>query len=344
MANGTTATTLFDDLLASGHVLVADGGMGTSLFALGLTSGDSPELCNVERPEIVESAHAGFVAAGADILLTNTFGANRRRLALHSLDGRVAELNAAAVDVARRAAAASNRSVAVAGSIGPTGDLITPLGELAFDDAVAVFHEQAAALAAAGADALWIETMSSIEELEAAFAATTGLQLPVVTTMSFDTHGKTMMGVPPERLGQWWAEQPSPPAAIGANCGIGPGDVLAAVHAVASTQPSVPVVAKANAGIPAYTKEGGLTYPTAAVDMVDYARLAIGLGARIIGGCCGSTPAHLASIREVVDTTTDTPAYALNDIAARFGTTTTEDAPPRSQRRPSRRRGSRRSA
>jgi 5-methyltetrahydrofolate--homocysteine methyltransferase len=166
----------------------------------------------------------------------------------------------------------------------------------------------------------------------------------VVTTMSFDTHGRTMMGIAPERLGEWWAEQPNPPAAIGANCGIGPGDVLAAVHAVATTQPGTHVVAKANAGIPAYTKEGGLTYPTAAVDMVDYARLAIGLGAKIIGGCCGSTPAHLASIREVVDTTSDTPQYTVADIAARFGTTVTPSTQPRAARRTSRRRNSRRSA
>jgi methionine synthase I (cobalamin-dependent) len=327
---------VFDQLLATGDVLVADGGMGTSLFALGLANGESPELLNIEQPEIVASAHRGFVTAGADIILTNTFGGNRRRLGLHKLQDRVAEVNAAAVEVAHTAAATSERTVAIAGSIGPSGDLIVPLGELSFDEAVDVFTEQATALAAAGVDVLWIETMSSIEELSAAFAATATIDLPVVATMSFDTHGSTMMGISPSRLAEWSLGQDRPPAAIGANCGIGPGDVLAAAHDIMATAPRGAVVAKANAGIPAYTKSGGLTYPTAAVDMVDYARLAIGLGARIIGGCCGSTPDHLASIREVVDNADRAAPAQLADVSARFGTSTT--AMPRVRERKSRRR------
>ncbi len=342
MSSGTRQTA-FQTLLATGNVLVADGGMGTSLFSLGLANGESPELLNVAEPDIVVKAHRGFVEAGADIILTNTFGGNRRRLALHQLQDKVAELNAAAVDVAREAAALGDRPVAVAGSIGPTGDLIAPLGELSWDEAVSVFSEQARSLAGSGVDVLWIETMSSVEELSAAFDATDGIDLPVVTTMSFDTNGSTMMGVAPAQLARWSRDAARGPAALGANCGIGPGDVLAAVHDIVQTAPGSVVVAKANAGIPAYTKTGGLTYPTAAVDMVDYARLAIGVGARIIGGCCGSTPDHLSSIREVVDTVDMGEAAAdLTAIEARFGTS--GPVAQASRERRNRRRTSRRSA
>ncbi len=206
----------FEHLLTTRAVLVADGGMGTSLFALGLANGESPELLNVENPTMVETAHRGFLDAGADIILTNTFGGTRRRLALHRLDGRVAELNQAAVGVARDAAAGCGRPVAIGGSIGPTGDLLEPLGPLSFAAAVDAFAEQVAALSEAGVDVLWIETMSSIEELQAAFTAAEPAGLPVVTTMSFDTNGKTMMGVSPSRLAEWSAEHAV--TAIGGNC------------------------------------------------------------------------------------------------------------------------------
>ncbi|MDQ3499952.1 MAG: homocysteine S-methyltransferase family protein, partial [Actinomycetota bacterium] len=140
-------TTTFTELLDTGTPLVADGAMGTTLFSLGLEGGGCPELLNVEQPDLVEKVHRGFVEAGADIILTNTFGGNRRRLALHGLEGRVAELNIAAVNVARRAADLADRPVTVAGSIGPTGDLFAPLGQLSTEEGVQVFTEQAAALA-----------------------------------------------------------------------------------------------------------------------------------------------------------------------------------------------------
>jgi methionine synthase I (cobalamin-dependent) len=332
----------FEKLLADRQVLVADGGMGTSLFALGLANGESPELLNVERPEMVESAHFGFVAAGADVILTNTFGGNRRRLALHRLEDRVAEITDAAVQTARRSAAtAGDRRVAVAGSIGPTGDLIAPLGPLSQDDAVAVFAEQAAALVDAEVDVLWIETMSSLEELSAAYTAAVRFDLPVVATMSFDTHGRTMMGVAPSAFSEWSLAQPQRPLGIGGNCGIGPGDVLAAVGDIIDSAPDAVVIAKANAGIPAYT-EGGLSYPVAAVDMADYARLALAVGARIIGACCGSTPHHLGEIRTAVDTAAPRSRPEREEIATRFDVSLNEA--PRERVRTSRRRSGRRSA
>ncbi len=334
--------TTFEQLLDSRRALVADGGMGTSLFALGLQNGQSPELLNVDEPSIVETAHAGFVEAGADVLLTNTFGANRRRLALHGLDARVGELNAAAVAVARQAAAGAGRPVAIAGSIGPTGDLLEPVGSLPYDEAVAVFREQAEALAAARVDVLWIETLSSLEEVTAAFTATAELGLPVVITMSFDTHGKTMMGVAPAELAGWSHDRIAGPLAVGANCGIGPGDVLTAVHEITAAHADQIVIAKANAGIPAYTSEGGLTYPILDTDMADYAALALATGARIIGACCGSTPAHLAAIRAAVEAYEPRTRPAPQEIAARFGCTAS--APPIRRERRERRRAQRRSA
>ena len=161
----------FDRLLATGRPLVADGAMGTTLFSLGLEGGGCPELLNVEQADLVEKVHRGFIDAGSDIILTNTFGGNRLRLALHNLDSRVTELNAAAVAVARRAVDQAGRPVAIAGSVGPTGELFAPLGTLSHEQAVEVFAEQCQALADAGADVLWIETISSFEELEAAWPA-----------------------------------------------------------------------------------------------------------------------------------------------------------------------------
>ena len=290
----------FERLLAIGAPLVADGAMGTTLFSLGLEGGGSPELLNVEQADLVEKVHRGFIDAGSDIILTNTFGGNRLRLALHNLQSRVDELNAAAVSVARNAADQAGRPVVVAGSIGPTGELFAPLGTLSFDHGVEVFAEQSRALAEAGADVLWIETISSFEELEAACtgAATTGL--PYTATLSFDTAGHTMMGINPQAFGEWWLQHQSV-AAIGANCGIGPGDAVAAAHGIGEVAPQAVTITKANCGIPLYQTEGGLTYPIGPSRMGDYVELALRSGARIIGACCGSTPDHIAAIREAVD-------------------------------------------
>ena len=309
----------FTHLLDDRAVLVADGGMGTSLFALGLGNGECPELLNVENPTMVETAHRGFVDAGADIILTNTFGGTRRRLALHNLEDRVVELNRAAVDVTRAAISHAERPIAIAGSIGPTGDLIEPLGPLTVPEAVDVFTEQAEALAGAGVDVLWIETMSSMDELGAAYDATSPLGLPIVATMSFDTNGKTMMGVSPRELAEWSLE--AGVTGVGGNCGIGLGDVVLAVHEITTVAPGAVVVAKANAGIPAYTADGGLTYPAQPLDMSAYAALAVRAGARIVGACCGSTPAHLTEIRRTIDDL-EGARPDVEEIVKRLGATT----------------------
>lgn len=285
---------LFIEMLESGRTLLADGGMGTLLLERGLQRGQCPELLNVERPELIEGIHEEYVTAGAEIILTNTFGGNGARLGHYSLEDRVAELNAAAVAIARRVADAADHQVAVAGSIGPTGELFAPLGPMQPQRAVDLFIAQAQALAEAGVDVLWIETMSSLEEIESAYTAALATGLPVVTTMSFDTSGRTMMGVAADRLGTWAIAQATPPVAVGANCGVGPDDVIAAMKQLAES--GIPAVAKANCGLPALVN-GELAYPLQPADMPEYANAARAAGARIIGACCGSTPDHIAAIR-----------------------------------------------
>ena len=291
--------TRFADLLADNQILVADGAMGTALFDGGLEPGGSPELLNVENPTLIESVHRSYIEAGADIVLTNTFGGNGPRLELHKVAERTRELNIAAAGVARRAADSVDRTVIVAGSIGPTGSLLEPYGLLTVPEAEAAFAEQVAGLVEGGVDVLWIETMSSLEELQAAFTAAAAIDLPIVATMSFDSHGHTMMGVHPRTLGTWAATADHLTAA-GANCGIGPDDIVAAVAGIRETAPDVILVAKGNCGVPLYS---GLTmeYPHSATDMEGYADQAITSGARIVGACCGSTPDHIAAIRRRVD-------------------------------------------
>ncbi len=289
-----------EDLLGKRGILVADGAMGTTLFSLGLEGGGCPELLNIEEPELVSKVHAGFVGAGSDIILTNTFGGNRRRLALHGLQNRVAELNRAAVDLARSVADVSEREVLVAGSVGPTGDLFEPLGPMSHDHGVEIFTEQCLALAEAGVDVLWIETISSFEELNAATAAAATIGIPFSATLSFDTVGRTMMGIAPKAVGEWWSDQQHRPSAIGGNCGIGPGDAVAAAFDITEIAPAAVVVTKSNCGIPLYETDR-LVYPIGPSGMAEYVELAIRAGARIIGTCCGSTPDHIAAVRKAVD-------------------------------------------
>lgn len=310
--------TRFDDLMTTAKVLVADGAMGTTLFELGLEGGGCPEMLNLEQPELIEKVHRGFVDAGSDIILTNTFGGNAFRLELHDLQDRVAELNIAAVSIAREVADSSDRPVAVAASIGPTGELFHPLGELEHDDGVEAFAEQMAACVEAGADVLWIETISSFEELNAATDAAGRFDIPFVATMSFDTAGHTMMGITPTQFGEWLAGRETPPQAIGANCGIGPGDGVATVFDLTALDPAIATITKANCGIPIYNVDR-LVYPVGPSDMAEYVELAIRSGARIIGACCGSTPEHLAAIRHAVDVGATGDRPKRSEVESRLG-------------------------
>lgn len=199
----------FTEALASRPWLLADGATGTNYFQMGLESGDAPELWNFDHPDRVASLHRRFIEAGADIVLTNTFGGNRHRLKLHNGQDKVREVNIAAARIARAEADAAARPVYVGGSIGPTGEILEPVGALTYADAVKAFEEQAAALKEGGVDVLWIETMSSEDELKAAVEGAAKTSLPIVTTMSFDTNGRTMMGITPKAFGAITAALPT---------------------------------------------------------------------------------------------------------------------------------------
>lgn len=306
--------------LSAGGVLLADGATGTNLFAMGLQSGDPPEPWCLAHPERVRALHRGFVDAGSDLVLTNSFGGNRHRLKLHRLEGRVAELNTAAARLAREVAdSVSAREVVVAGSIGPTGELFAPLGPLDHAAGVAAFAEQAEALAAGGADVIWIETMSAREEVAAAVEGARGTGLPVVCTLSFDTNGRTMMGLTPADLVALCRSLDPRPVAIGTNCGLGASEVVAGILALrAAAGPDAVLVAKANAGIPRF-HDGAVRYDGTPELMGTYARLARDAGARIIGGCCGTTAEHLRAMRTALDSTAPEPPPDLEAVVAALG-------------------------
>jgi 5-methyltetrahydrofolate--homocysteine methyltransferase len=287
------------DLLRSGKTLLADGATGTSLFAMGLAAGEAPEIWNLEHPERVRALHQGFVDAGVDIILTNSFGGNARRLMLHGLQDRAREINRLAAQHARAVADAAGRSIVVAGSVGPTGDLFEPMGVLTEPMAIEVFSDQIAGLKEGGADVAWIETMSSLEEIRGAATAAARVGLPYTFTASFDTAGRTMMGVTPAALVEFAQSLDPRPVAIGANCGVGAADLVMSVLAMTARAAGIPIIAKANAGVPQFVGEH-IRYSGTPELMADYVGLAADSGARIIGGCCGTTFAHLLAMRDAL--------------------------------------------
>jgi 5-methyltetrahydrofolate--homocysteine methyltransferase len=292
---------LITDLLSKRDVLVADGAMGTNLFLLGLANGAPGELWNVEHPDRVRSVYQGFVDAGSDIILTNTFGANRFRLALHKLRGRVSELNRAAASLAREVADKAGRPVVVAGSMGPTGDVMEPLGPRTRVEAEEAFHEQAAALKEGGVDVAWIETMFAENELEAAVRGAQRAGLPIVATMTFDTGGCTMMGIRPSEAIKLSKGLPAKLVAFGANCGTGPSQMLDSVLGLAQgATPGDIIVSKSNCGLPVMGDDMKVRYGGSPEVMATYARLARDAGARIIGGCCGTTTRHVRAMVEAL--------------------------------------------
>src|SRR5262245_36868923 len=287
------------ELLAEGEPILADGAMGTMLFAAGLQFGDPPEAWNVAHPDVVRRIHRGYLDAGSRIVMTNTFGGNRLRLRLHGLDSRVAELNRTAAILLRAEVDAAGGRALVAGDIGPTGEIMAPLGTLEADEAEDVFAEQAAALIAGGVDLIWIETMSHLSEIEAAIAGVrrASERIPIVATMTFDTRGHTMMGVSPEAAVTALAAAGAD--AIGGNCGNGPDELLPVVEKMRAVAPDVVLVAKSNAGMPELVDLRAV-YRAAPETMAEAGLGFREAGARIIGACCGSTPAHLAAMAEAL--------------------------------------------
>ena len=288
--------TTIQNLLDRGGYIITDGAMGTVLFASGLEHGDPPELWNINYPERVAAVHKAYIEAGSQVLLTNTFGGSRYRLSLHNAQDQVVEANRAAAKILRQVVDESDVEVIVAGDIGPSGEVLAPYGELAFQDAKDGFTEQAAALIEGNVDLIWIETMSDLEEVRAAVEGTREVsqEIPIVTTMTFDTHGRTMMGVTPEQAFDTLSSFKV--VALGGNCGNGPEEIVEVITKMSSLNNGVPLVAKANAGIPELVK-GQAVYRASPETMADYAINSYNAGARIIGGCCGSTPDHIAAIK-----------------------------------------------
>ena len=306
---------LLHHITEKGFVL-ADGAIGTNLFAKGLETGDAPELWNIDEPEKVLELHREFVEAGADILLTNSFGGNEYRLKLHQAQNKVELVNQEAVRLAKIAANEADRPVFVAGSMGPTGELFSPLGTMSYDKAFAAYEAQAKAIEKAGADAIWIETMSSMEEMEACVKAAQTTSLPVFATMTFDTAGRTMMGILPAA----YAEQAGDLSldAYGANCGIGPAELLDTVQQFAKVKTNSLIIAKGNCGIPEYV-EGAIHYHGTPALMAEYAICARAAGAQIIGGCCGTSPAHLRAMRDALDSIPADHTLTAEEIERRLG-------------------------
>ena len=298
------------------HIL-ADGATGTNLFAMGLETGDPPEPWNLEHKDRIRSLHQGFVDAGSDLFLTNSFGGTSFRLKLHGLESRVFELNKAASIVAREVADNTERLVIVAGSMGPTGEMIEPHGLMTPSEATAAFRAQAEGLAEGGVDVLWLETMYSMEELEAAMEAVKGIGLPVCATMSFDTAGKTMMGITPSNLALKAKELNLD--GFGANCGVGAPDLLATINDISrNVGPETVVISKANCGIPEF-HDGKIIYSGTEKLMAEYVQIAMNSGAKIIGGCCGTSFEHVKAMREAMDSHSVSLPPTLSEIEAKVG-------------------------
>jgi 5-methyltetrahydrofolate--homocysteine methyltransferase len=280
------------------RILVGDGAMGTALMAKGLEAGMCMDLWNADNPQPVIEVLSAYREAGADMLTTNTFGANRWKLSAYDAGDRVAEVNAAAVEVARKAA---DGKAFVLGDVGPTGRFMEPLGTDPRSAFVEVFAEQASALAAAGADAIILETFTALDEMLAAVEAAAASGVPVIASMSYsrDAAGTfhTMMG----------NDIPSSTAAIiaagasvvAANCGTGPEDYLG-IAAELCRASSVPVMIQPNAGVPQLV-EGKTVFPMSADELGAYVERFLDIGVRVIGGCCGTTAEHIAAIRAEVD-------------------------------------------
>lgn len=281
--------------LAAG-TLTSDGAMGTMLQERGLTDGGAPELWNVEHADVVEAILEEYASAGAQLITTNTFGGTRARLQMHDLQDRVHELNKAGAEVARRVAD-RHPGVYVMGDVGPSGELMEPMGTLTPEDAKALFAEQIKGLVDGGVDAILIETMSDLSEVEAAAAAAAEVApgMPVIATMSFDTNLRTMMGVKPGVAVKTLSAAGI--RIIGANCGRGTDEMLVIATEMAEARPEgVFLITQSNAGLPQLVG-GEFVYTGTPADMGAFAVQMRDLGINIVGSCCGSTPAHTQAIR-----------------------------------------------
>ncbi len=282
--------------LSEPGIIIIDGATGTQLQKLGLPPGMAPELWNLENPEAVKKHHQTYIDAGSDAILTNSFGGSRPRLEMEQNGHHTHKINVAAAALARQAA---GDEVLVFGSVGPTGLLMEPMGELTYEKAVEYFAEQASALAEGGADCIYIETMSDLQEAKAAIAGAHQVtNLPVTVTMSFDMHGRTMMGVKPEEAVQeLWAMDV---LAVGVNCGRTLEENLVAVTAMRTVAPDVTLIAKPNAGLPRMEEAGEVVYDVTPEIVAEYALKFGAQHIKMFGGCCGSNPSHITATKKAL--------------------------------------------
>jgi 5-methyltetrahydrofolate--homocysteine methyltransferase len=289
----------FLERLNAGEVLVADGATGSNLQKMGLRPGRPPEDLIIDAPDIIMKLASSFVEAGADIILTCTFGGTRMRMKDSKYQERTPEVNIRAAELACKAASA-REGVLVAGSMGPVGALIKPYGPLEAEDVSATFAEQAKALNEGGVDLLLIETMFSFEETTAAFeGAKSVTDLPIVVSFSYDRGTRSMMGVKPKDVIKRYSEMGA--TLVGANCGTTLENMEAVVREYAATAPNFPLWVKPNAGVPHMdieTEQG--IYDMGPEDMAAYAKKYVELGAKVVGGCCGNTAEHIAAIVKAI--------------------------------------------
>ena len=287
----------FLNVLQTSNILIADGATGTQLQKAGLPPGYTPELWNIEKPNAILAHHKTYLDAGSDIILTNTFGGNPIKLRAANLDARAEELNKAGAVLARKAAGMDHF---VFGDIGPTGKLFTPLGELLEEDAIHAYEIQIRALAEGGVDAILIETMSALEEARVAvIAAKNVTNLPIIVTMSFDTRGRTMMGIKPAfAVKELWSMGIQ---VVGANCGRTLTETLTAIQEMRAASPESILMAKPNAGLPNLENNQSV-YDVTPDTMAEFALKFQAEGVKIFGGCCGSNPDHIKAIAKILQT------------------------------------------
>jgi 5-methyltetrahydrofolate--homocysteine methyltransferase len=287
------------ELLDSGKTLIGDGAMGTLLQEKGLTDGGAPELWNIEKPEIIEEIFDQYAKAGANFLTTNTFGGSAPRLQMHGLEDRLFELNKAASEIAKKVAS-NYPDVFVMGDVGPTGELMEPMGTLTVAGAKEIFTNQINALLAGGADGILIETMSDLSEVQAAVQAVQEIdpEIPIIVMLSFDTNLRTMMGVKPSQAISEISKMGV--KIIGANCGRGTDEIRVIAKEMSENGiEGIYLITQSNAGLPKLVG-ADFVYDGTPEEMAKYAVDMKGLGINIIGACCGSTPEHIAAIKKAV--------------------------------------------
>lgn len=286
----------FLEALITRKVLIADGATGTELQKAGLPSGMPPEKWNLIKPDAIDALHRSYLDAGSDIILTNTFGGSPIKLAMNGLDSDATRINQRAAEIARKAA--EKYHAFVFGDVGPSGKLLAPMGDLTIDSLYDAFQIQIHALSEGGVDAILIETMSDLEEAKTAVRAAKSVSsLPILVTFSFDTHGRTMMGLKPSTAAIELSQMEI--TVIGANCGRTLSETLSAIQEIKIASPEKTLMAKPNAGLPHLDSDHSV-YDVSPEIMADYAQRFFEEGVKIFGGCCGTAPAHIAAISRLL--------------------------------------------